>query len=145
MQIRLPSGPVRASLTIKQPEKAFRIGEEVVLQIVFTNTSDHDVYFKHVPGYNNPEFSYYFSILTDLGENKESRYSANIHDPKVFYHGSVSGEFLKPGASCEMKARLNRVADLDQPGRYHIQISRNDRIAEQMVTSNKVVVEIIAK
>jgi len=137
--------PPSFTLTIKTPSRAFRLGEDVLLYLVFTNTTDHDIYFTRAPGYNNPEFSYHFSILNEKGENKESRYSASIHDPSVLHHGSQAMDILKPGADLEMKAHLNRIADLDKPGHYTVQISRNDRASGRMITSNKIVVDIVDK
>lgn len=135
--------PPNFSLTIKALDKAFHIGQDALLFITFTNVTNHDIYFSRVPGYDNPEFSYFFSILNEGGENKESLYSAHIHDPAVHHHGSQVTDFLKPGASLEMKAHLNRIADLDKPGHYTVQVSRDDRAAGRVVTSNKVVVDIV--
>ena len=134
------------SLTISSPQPTVRIGEEVPLNIVMTNTSGKDIH------YGQP-LSVKWAMLFDVhildSANKpapETPYGRQLHGTDrnpASLGGSVFSAHVGPGKTLEQQLMLNKEYEIGHPGKYTIQAERVDAVSGTAVKSNTITLTVV--
>jgi hypothetical protein len=144
------SGPHEASMAafsvaISLPQTTVRVGAEIKLDVVLTNTSKKDL-FLTITG-NLAEFDYSIKVLDKTGnEPHETKYfraargkdSSDPGDRTTLVVAPSTGiRQIKPGDTFTSIVDLSKIYD-QQAGTYTVQVERFDENSQTMVRSNTI-------
>jgi hypothetical protein len=135
----------RFSLSIATPLSAVKVGDELRLDIVLTNTSKQEYPIGVEIETNHAERDYQISVVDSEGDSALKVVPLLLPNGKHKPHmaaGSHYSRVLKPGARIDSHAILNRLCDLTKPGEYTIQVKRSDPDSKMIVRSNIITVAI---
>lgn len=122
------------SLTISGPSQA-KAGTAIEITVTMTNNSTQriDAGSFYVGGV---DMAYKYEIRDKLGNLIQNKHKEMV--------GSARIATLEPGKSIEQKTLLSRVADMSQPGKYVIQVSRAipKELGGGVAKSNKITVTV---
>lgn len=103
------------TITIKAEKKQVKAGDHVYLDVVMTNTSDHEIACDFY-WYDALDRNYIYDVVDEDGYPvpKIVRKTPSNTDPCI----------LSPGESRSSGGVISRAFDLSRPGKYTIQVSR---------------------
>ena len=154
-----PSGQTASSeppfsLTISSPPgDSVRLGLPIGLNVVTTNTSNHNInLWAEKAELEQAGATYNIVVhdatgavppLTEFGHKANSRKDVpRDTNPDVMSSGNGTGLVLKPGESWRDAISVNDLFILQKPGDYSIQVERFDPASKTMVKSNTVTVTV---
>jgi hypothetical protein len=140
------------SITLSSPHDTWKVGSAVTVKIALTNTSDQavlirksfaqdagevfmDVEVKDDQGNQPPRTKYYRRLRQEGGYDSEMS-----PDEEFLVSRSVKKIFLKPGETIEVGIVVNRLFDLDRPGKYSVRVQQRGEGAKSAVASNTITV-----
>jgi hypothetical protein len=137
------SAPYTLTLSSKQPE--FRVGSNVWITIVQTNTSKQVVecVYRGSNGVNN---EYHYDVWDEDGKLAEKAIWPHMDTTPNDYHDCG----INPGESSTDVIKLSRVYKLDRPGKYVVQVYRfdpdlpDDQGNPLKVLSNTITITVVA-
>jgi hypothetical protein len=136
-----PLQPFTISLSADKPE--VKSGDPVDLDIVMTNTSDHEVDCTGA-GSNGLDRNYRYDVLYEDG--RPATKVVKKH-PEIGETGSIWRCILKPGQTAQAAGgEISVLYDFSRPGKYSIQVSRfvkRDPNSE-VITSNKITITVLS-
>ncbi len=112
--------PYTLTLSAQKPE--FRIGDEVKITIVQTNTSNHTVECVY-RGYNGVNSEYHYDVRDEDGKAAEKAVWPHMDTTPNDFHDCG----IDPGKSSTNSIMLSRVYKFDRPGKYVVQVFRFDQ------------------
>jgi dipeptidyl aminopeptidase/acylaminoacyl peptidase len=143
-QPQMTSDRAAFSITISAPEDEVQLGTDIRLSIVLKNISDHQITFGHHPGTDYPEFSYRIEVKNTEGRLvEESGYARAAREPSRQQSAGYTVEYLPPGGSAVQTAHLLKLVNLSRPGRYTVQVSRENPASNLIVTSNQITLNVV--
>jgi dipeptidyl aminopeptidase/acylaminoacyl peptidase len=132
------------SISISAPEDEVQLGSDIRLRIVLKNISDHQITFGHHPGTDYPEFSYRIEVKNAEGRLvEESGYARAAREPSRQQSAGYTVEYLPPGGSAVQTAHLVKLVNLSRPGRYTVQVSREDPASNLIIKSNQITLNVV--
>jgi hypothetical protein len=118
------------------------MGADARIVITLSNTSDREMLFAHRPGTNNPEFSYRIEVRNAAGrEVEETAYGREARQRQQTEGRTV--DYVQPGMSTVQTAHLERLVNLNRPGRYTVRVSRTNPATGVAVRSNEVTLNVV--
>jgi hypothetical protein len=140
-----PSGGDQSSsfqIAISAPSDEVQVGADARIVISLRNTSDRQMLFAHRPGMNNPEFSYGIEVRNAAGHAvEETAYGREARLRQQTEGRTV--DYVQPGMSTVQTAHLERLVNLNRPGRYTVRVSRVDAATKAVVKSNEVTLNVV--
>jgi dipeptidyl aminopeptidase/acylaminoacyl peptidase len=139
-----PAGDNQSSfqIAISAPTDEVQVGADARILISLRNTSDRQMLFAHRPGMNNPEFSYRIEVRNAAGHVvEETAYGREARQRQQTEGRTV--DYVQPGMSAVQTAHLERLVNLNRPGRYTVRVSRVDSATKAVVKSNEVTLNIV--
>ena len=123
-------GKPSLSITISAPQTVVKASSPVKLRITMTNISNHNVTY-YVSSAGRPYDIYVRGTSRKLAPETPAGVRVHPWSPKYKPFsggGSVfSGSFqIKPGEKTETEVDLTKEYDLNQPGKYTVQVERRD-------------------
>jgi hypothetical protein len=104
-----PTAPF--AIAISTPNHVVNSGSDVRLDIVMTNTSDHEFPIGRAIGDNQAELDYHIRVLDDRGKSAaETEYGRKVYGKDGFRFGSVFGDRLRPGDTLHEYTILSRIS-----------------------------------
>lgn len=144
------------SLNITAEPEAVKPGGEVALSITLTNNARQQIFFQ--TDRYHPERNFTISVMDPAGEGagKTRAYRDATGDKTgkdaveppadpthaVIIMGSRGISGVLPGRSLLEKVVLNKLFDLNQPGKYTIQVEKVDDLSKTVIKSNIVAVTV---
>jgi len=160
--VGFPSTAVRCaeapfSITISAAPDVVRAGSDVRLNIMFTNTSEHEIRLITVVG--GKEFFNLVQVLSDRGAAvPTTRHGRDLmgvsstpevlpqrrsYFPRDFSGGlSLIGSPIAPGKTRDDDIVVSALYDLSRPGKYTVQVNRFDETTNAFVKSNKITITV---
>jgi hypothetical protein len=135
-------GHASFEIEISAPSDEVQLGADARIVITLSNVAEHQILFAHRPGMNNPEFSYTFHVRNAAGRAVEE--TAYGRDSRM--HPESEGrtvDYVQPGQSVTLTARLARLVNLSRPGRYTVKVSRRDPESQAVVESNEITLNVV--
>src|SRR5258708_4630934 len=134
------------SVTLSSVSTVIKLGSEIRLKIVVTNTSDHDLHLRRSIGKDQGEFLNRFEVYDEQGNAAvKTKYYKDItgekienEEPQELYL-NFAGSLLKPGESLNEEVILNKLYVFDKPGKYTIQVEHEDPETKTLIKSNTVI------
>jgi hypothetical protein len=138
--------PPPFSIAINSPQDAWKLGADVRLAVILTNTSDRTIFFRKLPGQDDGERFMDVEVTDDRG-NVPARtryYRVLRHEDTddVIWGGYVQKKLVKPGESLNDGMIVNRLFDLARPGKYTVRVIRRDEATKTLVMSNTITVTV---
>jgi uncharacterized protein (DUF58 family) len=138
------------SITISADQSTVKVGAPITIRILFKNTSNEEIALAKIPGDRKGEKHNLVDVRDADGKMPpETEYKQalegkrdNVKGHVVLPMASNFTQFLKPGDVMQDNLDVTDLYDLSKPGRYTIQIERNDDISKTLVKSNVVTVTI---
>src|SRR5271165_4183531 len=142
------------SIAIGSPQQTWRIGSEVTVTVILTNTSRETVLFRKSFAQDEGELFMDVEVKDDRGNplprTKYYRllrqdYSSDFPrqpDEEFIAGGSVHKYFLKPAETLKDQIVVSRLFDLSRVGKYTIRVQRRDQGTKSLVTSNSITVTV---
>jgi hypothetical protein len=129
-------------IAISAPNDEVQVGADARIVITLRNMSDRQMLFAHRPGMNNPEFSYRIEVRNAAGrEVEETAYGREARQRQQTEGRTV--DYVQPGMSTVQTAHLERLVNLNRPGRYTVRVSRVDPATHAVVKSNEVTLNVV--
>jgi hypothetical protein len=129
-------------IAISAPSDEVQVGADARIVITLRNTSDRQMLFAHRPGMNNPEFSYRIEVRNAVGHAvEETAYGREARQRQQTEGRTV--DYVQPGMSTVQTAHLERLVNLNHPGRYTVRVSRVDSATKAVVKSNEVTLNVV--
>jgi hypothetical protein len=107
------------TLTLSAKTYDFRVGSDVWIEIIQTNTSNQTVSCAY-QGYGGVNHKYQYDVRDEDGKPAEKAVRPHMDTEPEDYHGCS----LAPGESHSNRILLSRVYKFDRPGKYTVQVSR---------------------
>jgi hypothetical protein len=128
------------SLTITIADQSVKLGTQVCVTITLKNNSDHDIAFDRssVPG----EAEFHYSVLLLDNEGKpvpETKYWRILQRKEhETYTENVVSMTIHPNEEAKDDFALNKLFDLNKPGKYTLQVAREipEALGKGLVKSN---------
>jgi dipeptidyl aminopeptidase/acylaminoacyl peptidase len=139
-----PAGDSQSSfqIAISAPSDEVQVGADAQIVISLRNMSDRQMLFAHRPGMNNPEFSYRIEVRNAAGRAvEETAYGREAQQTQQTEGRTV--DYVQPGMSTVQTAHLERLVNLNHPGRYTVRVSRVDSATKAVVKSNEVTLNVV--
>lgn len=141
----LSGGQQPFSITLATKHEVVKVGEDILLEITLTNTSQSEIRLAEAPGDPPPaEFQYLIEVHDDKGEPApDSEYGRRLKaNPNP--RGSRVTRALAPGESLKDETTLTRVFNLSRPDKYIVQASRKipDYLGKGVVKSNTITITV---
>jgi dipeptidyl aminopeptidase/acylaminoacyl peptidase len=139
-----PAGDSQSSfqIAISAPSDEVQVGADARIVVTLRNTSDRQMLFAHRPGMNNPEFSYRIEVRNAAGHvMEETAYGREARQRQQTEGRTV--DYVQPGMSTVQTAHLERLVNLNHPGRYTVRVSRIDPATHAVVKSNEVTLNMV--
>jgi len=136
------------TLSTRATRSSYVVGSPVWIEITVKNTSDHEIIGLGVEAETASDLAYIAEVRhLDGSVVPPTQFEKDVRDGKAFWAGSTSQglgdhpEGLKPGLSKTVRIDLARRFDLSQPGKYVVQVQRqNDKPGAK---SNAVTITIV--
>lgn len=131
------------SLKITTQQDTFKAGSPIILTVIETNISDHDILYSTV-GHRRP-FKLHIrdSKGAPVRETQEGMKADGTDPNRKPFVGSVFPPFaLHPGKTIQHNIVLSKEYDLDKLGTYTIQAIEHDPSSHTTVKSNKLTITI---
>jgi dipeptidyl aminopeptidase/acylaminoacyl peptidase len=135
-------GDASFQITIKAPNDEVQVGSGVRLVISLTNLSNRQILFAHRPGVNNPEFSYKIEVHNAAGRPVEETAYGREAEQRRGTEGRTI-DYIQPGMSTVQMAHLEKLVNLNKPGKYTVMVSRTDPTTKKVVKSNEVTLNVV--
>lgn len=130
------------SLMIRPLQNVAKVGSQIRVQVVLTNTSDHEIGILK----SAPEVDYLVEVRdtrgrmapdTDFGRKQKDPASVKVSTGSPLYS-------LKPGESLRDEIQIGRLYEMSVPDKYSIQVSRivPEEMGGGVVKSNMVNVTV---
>lgn len=136
------------SLHISTPEAVVKAGAAVPIDIVITNTSDHEIAIGRSNGPMQGEFHHELHVLDSSGKavartkwGHKLKGEVGPGEDSVITFSDVIGT-LQPGQTLKDGLFANAIFDLTHPGKYTLQIERIDADTKAVVKSNVITVTV---
>jgi len=146
------------SITISSPQQAWKMGSDVTVTVILTNTSSVPVFFGKSFAQDEGELFMDVEVKDDKGNPlpRTKYYRVLRHEDaydcerqangectlRVVGGGSVRKKFLKPNETATDGIVVSRLFDLSQPGKYTIRVQRRDESTKSLVTSTTITVRV---
>jgi hypothetical protein len=130
------------TVAIGAPQDEVKVGSDVRLTIALRNVSDHQIAFAHRPGANNAEFSYRIEVKDAAGHVVE----ATAYGREALQHQQEESrmvEYVQPGKAAVQTAHLEKLVNMNRPGRYTVQVFRKDVKSGAVVRSNELTLNVV--
>ena len=122
-----PSERSKYRLSIGSKQLEFKVGDEIVIEVTFTNPSDKPVLA--APALPTAEVSYRLDVRDEKGDLvPETSFGRKLRTRKdnsgretVTVFQTAPLRYLNPGESIKEHIILNRLCDLSRPGTYIVQ------------------------
>jgi len=141
----LPQQPVNGedfTVAIGTPQDEVKVGSDARVTIALRNVSDHPVVFAHRPGANNPEYSYRIEVKDAAGHVvAETAYGREALQHQQEESRTV--EYVQPGKAAVQTAHLEKLVEMNRPGRYTVQVFRKDAKSGVEVRSNELTLNVV--
>jgi dipeptidyl aminopeptidase/acylaminoacyl peptidase len=139
-----PAGDSQSSfqIAISAPTDEVQVGADARIVITLRNMSDRQMLFAHRPGMNNPEFSYRIDVRNAAGHAVEETAYGREARQRLQTEGRTV-DYVQPGMSTVQTAHLERLVNLNHPGRYTVRVSRIDPATHAVVRSNEVTLNMV--
>jgi hypothetical protein len=138
------------SLTISTPQSTVKAGTEVKVNITMMNITNHEIYY--VAPITGRETDLQSGFRTDVRDSQgkpaiETTWGLKVHgtDPhrRPFSGSVVSWPIsLKPGQVFEKELTISKEYNLNEPGKYTIQVDRSDTQSDVVIKSNVITVTV---
>lgn len=130
-------GPAGIAIKISMKQDAFKIGSEIKLTVLLTNTTNHDVFLlmrKEDPS----DFIYTVEVLNDHGDEARQTTFGGIrrgkyvsrdpetHKPMVISTSQGPEVKVQPGKTLSHEVDISKLYNFDHPGKYVIQVTKPD-------------------
>jgi len=144
----LPDLPQRAvgaedfTVAIGAPQDEVKLGSDAKVTIALRNVSDHPVAFAHRPGANYPEFSYRIEVKDAKGHEV----ALTAYGREALQHQQEETrmvEYVQPGKAAVQTAHLEKLVNMNRPGRYTVQVFRKDAKSGAVVRSNELTMNVV--
>jgi dipeptidyl aminopeptidase/acylaminoacyl peptidase len=144
----LPHLPQRAvgaedfTVAIGAPLDRVKLGSDAKVTIALRNVSDHPVAFAHRPGANYPEFSYRIEVKDAKGHEV----ALTAYGREALQHQQEETrmvEYVQPGKAAVQTAHLEKLVNMNRPGRYTVQVFRKDAKSGAVVRSNELTMNVV--
>jgi hypothetical protein len=129
-------------IAISAPTDEVQVGADARIVITLRNTSDRQMLFAHRPGMNNPEFSYRIEVRNAAGHDVEETASGREARQRQQTEGRTV-DYVQPGMATVQTAHLERLVNLNRPGRYTVRVSRIDPATRAVVKSNELTLNVV--
>lgn len=144
-----PSPHSVISVTLSSVSNDVKLGSEVRLKIVVTNTSNHEMLLERPVGIYQGEILNRFEVRDEKGSPavKKPYYRLLTGEPMTSYPQEeylrdMTGSMVKPGESVIEEVILNKLYELDKPGKYTIRVEHTDPVTQMPVKSNTITLTI---
>ncbi|WP_433967807.1 S9 family peptidase [Tunturiibacter gelidiferens] len=130
------------TVAIGTPQDQVKVGSDAKVTIALRNVSDHPVMFAHRPGANNPEYSYRIVVKDAAGKLVEE----TAYGREALQHQqeeSRTVEYVQPGKAAVQTAHLEKLVNMNRPGRYTVQVFRKDAKSGVVVRSNELTLNVV--
>ncbi|MBB5340195.1 alpha/beta hydrolase family protein [Tunturiibacter gelidoferens] len=130
------------TVAIGAPQDEVKVGSDARVTIALRNVSDHQVAFAHRPGANNAEFSYRIEVKDAAGR----AVGLTAYGREALQHQeeeSRTVEFVQPGKAAVQTAHLEKLVNINRPGRYTVQVFRKDAKSGAVVRSNELTLNVV--
>jgi len=137
-----PVGGEDFTVAIGAPQDEMKVGADARVTIALRNVSDHPVVFAHRPGVNNPEYSYRIEVKDAAGHLVEE----TAYGREALQHQkeeSRTVEYVQPGKASVQTAHLEKLVEMNRPGRYTVQVFRKDAKSGVEVRSNELTLNVV--
>lgn len=147
------------TVTISTPRETIRPGDEVLIHVVMTNVSDHEIAVDRVPNPSNADCDYRIQVQGKSGLVEYEDGHKCIGPLPLGKDGAY--KYLRPGEKLEGDTNLNRILHIDSdgedlanasrtfdftsPGEYVIQFFRTDVYGKktEYVPSNQIAIVVL--
>jgi len=133
------AGESAFSLVVSTPESTVKAGTDLKAAVTMTNTSDHDIFYRADPSGTLLPFA--FDVRDSEGKVvSETSKGLSAHG-KNMAAGSYLGVPIHPGESIHRERVLNKEFDLEKPGKYTVQATRES--GSTVVKSNIITITVV--
>jgi hypothetical protein len=141
---QVPPTQAPFSLNISAKDDTVRAGSEVRVKIVLTNTSNREIYIIHEKASDVGEQAGFTLDVRDAGGMVVpfTRYGQLFFNHEAVTLGAPSPFDLKPGKTLKDEIIVSKLFDLSKPGKYSIQVKRQDDSSTAVVKSNTITVTV---
>lgn len=144
---RSQSAQPATALVLDAVQDTVKIGLPIVVKLTVTNKSDHDVLlFKDTRDLENRvdvrDGKGNLAPETRLGSRQNGHLDPNLLTPAELI-GKMICATMKAGESWILNLNVQRLYDLTQPGKYAIQVERDDPDSTKAVKSNPVTITLV--
>ena len=136
------------AITISTAQDVFKSGSEIRLQIILTNTSDHNILLGRAIDGTAPIVAGVLADVHVYGEKgnspTETKYQRVLRgeEPPDDYLTNGVGTSLPPGKKSKEAVIVNKFYDLSKLGKYKIQLQWTDPTSKTVVKSNRITVAV---
>lgn len=130
------------TVAIGAPQDEVKAGTDAKVTIALRNVSNHQIAFAHKPGANNPEFSYRIEVKDAKGHEVEG----TAYGREALQHQQEETrmvEYVQPGKAAVQTAHLERLVNMNRPGRYTVVVFRKDAKNGAVVRSNELTMNVV--
>ncbi|MBB5342256.1 alpha/beta hydrolase family protein [Tunturibacter empetritectus] len=130
------------TVAIGAPQDEVKLGSDAKVTIALRNVSDHQVAFAHRPGANNPEFSYRIEVKDAKGH----AVALTAYGREALLHQQEETrmvEYVQPGKAAVQTAHLEKLVNMNRPGRYTVVVFRKDAKSGAVVRSNELTMNVV--
>jgi len=135
-----PLGPPGFSIWINTPESVIEPGKESILNVTFTNITDHAIQLRLDEAAYRPEVRdehWGLARLTAYGQKLAAG------EPRFEKETTLVTFPLRQGEGAKAQINLSRFFDLSWPGRYWIFVHGYDRENNIQVQSNQIMITVV--
>jgi hypothetical protein len=135
------------SLTIRASRPEYRLGSQVVLEVITKNTSEHEIHSAPVDWVSSPG-AFAIELLDAAGQPVAATPLGDaIQKGEALWSDSsqlsaTERPILKPGGSRMDEIHLDALFNLKRPGKYTVQVHRRDENTQVKVNSNTITITI---
>jgi hypothetical protein len=133
--------PQSFTIAIGTVGNTFKLGAKIPVQVVLTNTSDHDINAAVGKGDAAEDAGYVLEVWDAKGDHSPETKLKSVGKEV----SSAVGVTLSPGQSVKNRMIVNEFYYLTSPGKYQIQVSLTDPDTKVVVRSNKITVTVTSE
>ncbi len=135
------------SLTISQVRDSLKIGSPILVRMILTNNSNHDISV----GRDVRERDYQVEVRDangDLAVDTKYGHARNGHaDPNSFTPDELRSNVycvnVKAGETSVFEVDVSKLYEIAKPGKYTVQLQKLDPVSVTIVKSNKITLDLI--
>jgi hypothetical protein len=138
------------TLSTRATRPSYVVGSPIWIEITVRNASDHEVSGLGVEDEAATDLFYIAEVRHVDGKAvPPTQFEKDVRDGKALWAGSTSQglgdhpKLLKPGQSRTVRIDLARRFDLSQPGKYVVQVQRQDDKSDAKIKSNAITIAIV--